>query len=442
MKSRLHYLLFLFCLVGIPAISTPVIQAQTVNQNLSLCQGDFFRGIQIESDTAVIVPNPNPALPDTQFNIHAIAPVKVFLNKVLCPGESFLGMQFSKDTTVARTYPHPTTGCDSVVYYLLTVKQNSSLVITGDTAFCKGASAILSVGFYPDYAWSSGETVREKLATESGTYTVSITDVDGCILVSSIKVTVSAPEISSDALSPNCPDIHDGMIEVMAADGIPPYQFSLNGQPQQANSLFSGLPPGSYTILLTDAIGCRDTTTIILAEPEPLSVNVPEEIILTAGDSTDPDITITGNPSAITWSPAGGLSCTDCASPEMVPVLSTRYVVQISNAHGCVAGDTVLVTIDENRKIYIPNVFQPDVEPFTIFSGEGVVEVLTFQVFNRWGELVHEVKNQQPGETQLAWNGEFKGKKLPPDVYLYEAQVLFGDGENKMYHGDVLLLRQ
>lgn len=442
MKSRLFYPLFQFCLIGVLAISTLVSQAQTVDQNVSLCEGKFFRGIKINIDTAILIQNPNPSSPDTLFTIHAIPRVKTFLNKVLCPGESFMGMQFSKDTIVVRIYAHPETGCDSIVYHVLTVKQNNSLIITGDTAFCIGENRILSVGFYPGYVWSTGETIREKKVTTSGTYTISVTDVDGCLLVSSIKVMVSAPESTSEALSPNCPDINDGMIELFPSNGIAPYQFSLNGQPQQQNGLFSGLTPGSYTIALSDAIGCRDTTTIMLDEPEPLSVKVQEDIILTAGDNVLPDVTITGTPSAITWSPAGGLSCTDCPSPEMMPVLSTRYVVNVTNDSGCMVSDTVMVTIDDNRKIYIPNVFQPDVEPFTIFSGEGVVEVISFRVFNRWGELMHQVKNQQPGEAQLSWNGEFNGKKLPPDVYLYEAQVLFGDGENKMYNGDVLLLRQ
>ncbi len=441
MKNRYYKILFYSGLVcGLLGLA-PLANAQTVHQNLALCKGDIFRGNKIEADTAILVPNQQPALPDTVFHIHAILPVTTFLNQVLCPGESFDGLPLLKDTTITRTYPNAATGCDSIVYYVLTVKSNSALQITGDSTFCAGESRVLSVGFYPNYTWSTGEIIREKVVTTSGTYTVSITDADGCVLVAARKVTASAPQADVEALSPNCPHIHDGLIELMPAGGISPYTFDVNGVVQVSNGLFSNLQPGLYTAVVSDAIGCRDTAVIVLNEPAPLTVKAPEDQVVTAGVTLILESVVTGTPVSITWSPASGLSCSDCLSPELTPVLNGQYVVVVKNANGCVAADSVRVTIDKTRKIYIPNVFRPDTEPFTVFSGEGVAEIVSFHIFDRWGELVHQTGKQSPGAPDIAWNGEFSGKKLPSDVYLYEARVLFGDGEKQVYKGDVLLLR-
>ena len=76
-----------------------------------------------------------------------------------------------------------------------------------------------------------------------------------------------------------------------------------------------------------------------------------------------------------------------------------------------------------------------------IFGGEDVEEIKSFQVFDRWGALVHEFYNFQPNDISSAWDGTVRGDKATPAVFVYYAEILFKDGELIIYKGDVTLYR-
>jgi gliding motility-associated-like protein len=432
---------FQVSLICLLILFAKLLSAQTVNQPISLCLGDIFRGRQIAQDTQILIQNQNPVLNDTLFLIHAIQPKQTFLNQILCPNESFLGLFFQKDTMISRHFSANSTGCDSIVYYFLTVKNNVSLQISGDSMFCKGEKTTLSVGFYPKYKWSNGQTTREIEVKTSGNYTISATDSDGCTLISSFAVFVSDPKMSAETMPPLCPKIADGMIDLTVSAAISPFIFTLNGDKTNPHGLFSNLESGDFMATVADSLGCKDTIEVILNEPAPLKVIASPDITLILGEKSNFNLDITGIYTQINWSPSIGLSCSDCATPEVSPVGNTLFIVSIKNEKGCVATDSVRLTIDRKRKIFIPNAFKPAVEPFTIFAGNGVTEILSFQIFDRWGELVFSTKNKKPGDLELEWNGEFQGKKMPTAVYLFVAQIRFGDGVEEPFLGDVALIR-
>ncbi len=116
------------------------------------------------------------------------------------------------------------------------------------------------------------------------------------------------------------------------------------------------------------------------------------------------------------------------------------------------------VIYDDEKTCYevlYPNALRPDSqnEDEKIFKAyqkneeEGLVEydVFTMKIFNRWGEKVYETDKYSD-----AWDGTFRGEKLPPDVYLYyihwEVNILKPNGElDKRFEdtkeGQVVLLR-
>jgi len=57
-------------------------------------------------------------------------------------------------------------------------------------------------------------------------------------------------------------------------------------------------------------------------------------------------------------------------------------------------------------------------------------------IYNKWGELLFESDNQQTG-----WNGYYKGKLMPTDVYVYRLEIIFSDGREAIRIGDVTLVR-
>ena len=127
------------------------------------------------------------------------------------------------------------------------------------------------------------------------------------------------------------------------------------------------------------------------------------------------------------------------------------YVVSLwkQNRFGCEDSSAIVIRINPNYEIVIPNVFTPNTNgpnggfynpnslsnevfhPFVEFTSE--FEML---IFNRWGELVFESK-----DVNIGWDGYYKGELSQADVYVYKLNITFINGEKVTKVGDVTLLR-
>jgi len=100
--------------------------------------------------------------------------------------------------------------------------------------------------------------------------------------------------------------------------------------------------------------------------------------------------------------------------------------------------------VDNTRRVFFPNAFSPDGDGsndyFSIYSGFDVEEVISFQVFDRWGGLVFSNQNFQPNDDLIGWNGFVNGKKVDSGVYVYYAEILFKDGLVEQFVGDVTVV--
>ena len=72
------------------------------------------------------------------------------------------------------------------------------------------------------------------------------------------------------------------------------------------------------------------------------------------------------------------MECIDplCERVNVFPSTSTLYTVTVIDVNGCIAVDEVFVNVDENRNVYLPNVFTPNGDGFNdefkLFTGDGV----------------------------------------------------------------------
>ena len=62
------------------------------------------------------------------------------------------------------------------------------------------------------------------------------------------------------------------------------------------------------------------------------------------------------------------------------------------------------------------------------------------EIYSRWGELVYEAANLPLGDSNRGWDGNYKGVRQEPDVYIYHAVVLT-EGEERAFTGDIMLIR-
>ncbi|MBU6340786.1 MAG: gliding motility-associated C-terminal domain-containing protein, partial [Bacteroidetes bacterium] len=70
-----------------------------------------------------------------------------------------------------------------------------------------------------------------------------------------------------------------------------------------------------------------------------------------------------------------------------------------------------------------------------------VKNIRSFQIFDRWGEMVFTQKDFQPNNPEIGWDGKLNGSELSPAVFVWYAEVEFIDGVIELYKGDVTLVR-
>jgi gliding motility-associated-like protein len=147
---------------------------------------------------------------------------------------------------------------------------------------------------------------------------------------------------------------------------------------------------------------------------------------------------------SIIWTPANILSCTYCETPVLQAVEHSTVMATVY-AGGCKDTDELRLLVKIDADIYIPNVFSPNGDGtndvFTIFSDNRVKRVVFLRVFDRWGEMVFERKNFDPNDPQMGWDGTFKGQRLNPAVFVYDAQVELFNGSLVKKSGEISIIK-
>ncbi|MCB9356097.1 MAG: gliding motility-associated C-terminal domain-containing protein [Lewinellaceae bacterium] len=301
-------------------------------------------------------------------------------------------------------------------------------------------------------SWDNGLSGLQLSNLDPGTYTVTLTDLAGCVFIDSFTLT-APPElvIELELTAPKCFGARDGAIELISVQGGPePYTLGINGQTSQVIDtfpvLFGQLTAGDYTLEITDLNGCVTETDVELPAPLPFNVNLGPDITVNFGDSTI--ITAVHNAFALDsllWSPTDYLLTPDSLTTYAKPPESQTYTIRLIDTSGCVASDDIRIAVVRNKRVFFPNIIKPSSEEandaFTVFAGPEVSNIRTMQIYDRWGEMLFENTNFDPNIPQYGWNGHAKGKEVNPGVYVYVVEVEFIDGSTEVYSGDVTVVR-
>ncbi len=299
----------------------------------------------------------------------------------ICQGESY---NFNgQNLTTAGTYTQnlsTVNGCDSIVTLTLTVKSLPTPVILGNTTLCQGQSTSLSANGGISYYWSNGSSNNNISVSQSGVYTVTATNAEGCSATANVTVTVNPlPNVNISGNNSFC----QGDNVTLTATGASTYAWS-NSQNQASITVCSA---GSYTVTGTDANGCSNTASkTVTVNPTyniPLthsicqgeSYNFYGQNLTTAGTYTHtlqtvngcdsvltlslsvkalPTPTITGNTSlcegeTTTLTANGGVSYVwgNAATANSINVSQSGiYTVTATNAEGCSALASVTMTVN------------------------------------------------------------------------------------------------
>jgi gliding motility-associated-like protein len=304
----------------------------------------------------------------------------------------------------------------------------------------------------------SGAGSLEPVVDEAGLYTLIITNFEnGCTATDNVLVNIpDAPtEIYYTAVDPVCFGDNNGLIIIdSVAGGQAPYLFGLNDQPLTTNNFFGLLSSGNYVLNVEDNQGCSFQTSITLQEGNNLFIELGEDQTIDLGDSTTLHALVNIPPSfvdSLQWTPLTDptygmtLSCYNCYHPVAKPYRTTEYTATVWDLDGCIAKDDITIKVIIDRNVFIPSAFSPTGDGindiFLIYGGIDVLEINSFQIYNRWGELVFEDYGFQPNKPDHGWDGTFRGEPMNPAVFAYWAEITFIDGYKKFYKGDVTLLK-
>ncbi|MBS1605088.1 MAG: gliding motility-associated C-terminal domain-containing protein [Bacteroidetes bacterium] len=138
-----------------------------------------------------------------------------------------------------------------------------------------------------------------------------------------------------------------GRILISASYGGPPFTYSIDDGSRVvtgSDSLFTGLPTGTYKVSVSDQNGCNLDTTVIVPVLSDLSAVVGAVAPICEGDSVQ--LPLLSRADTYRWSPAAGLSDPTVAAPWARPATTTTYTVTVSaGPAGLCASQQAQVTV-------------------------------------------------------------------------------------------------
>lgn len=297
---------------------------------------------------------------------------------------------------------------------------------------------------------SSGDSI---LVGSSGIYHLWVSSPEnGCEDSSSIQIVDLPSTLASMNLSikqPSCFGSMDGEIQINPAiGGYRPYSYTFNGKDYMDLSTIRALKAGRYNLQVKDRFGCILDTSLTLSEPAPLTLDLGRDTTIRLGDQIQISPVTNANISrlnSLEWIPGTDLDCTSCFEVWSSPKSDIRYILRIVDENGCNVEDSITIRLILTPEIYVPNVFSPnrdEINDRVIIQTSPLVErILSFQIFDRWGNKVYHKNDFIPDRSELLWDGSANGKLLNPAVFVYFIEAKLIDGNIFFQRGDISLIR-
>lgn len=274
------------------------------------------------------------------------------------------------------------------------------------------------------YAWSNGATTEDLTNILSGTYSVVVTDANGCSTTTNVTVNANVSVIAvagtDTSACAGSSFTFDGSGSVNASTWqwyeIP----AMTNLGTNQTITVTNPTPGTYTyILITTNGGCSDTDTVSLTvNPLPFANAGNDQNTIISSP-----VNIGGSPtgpggSTYLWQPGGSLNDSLSANPVATPTVTTTYTVIVTSAQGCTAIDSVTITV--LPEIVFPNGISPNGDGSNdtwIIDNIGIFPNNWVEVYNRWGELLFHGDGYD--NVNVFWDGTYKGKPVPVGTYYY-----------------------
>ncbi len=322
-----------------------------------------------------------------------------------------------------------------------------------DTAICLGQALTLTNTSTNAnvYNWDLGDNNTSTSSSNfdhiyqtPGTYDIELgvrNSTWGCT-DTIIKTIIIQPLPFVDAIGDTvCPD-DPAQLNVTAFDPLLSYLWT---PPDNFNSdtIHNPIvvPPNSkfYFVTVTDSNTCqfRDSAFVYVVPPL-VGINFDTSVVV--GDSAWLPADNQDGFIIFTWTPEDGLSCLDCSDPTSWKLEDHQYELFMEDKLQCSNATSYYdIHVIPETFIELPTTFSPNndgINDIVYVEGWGIRELLYFQIYNRWGELLFETTNIEEG-----WNGYFNGVLQNNDIYVYKVKVLTWLDEEIFKEGHINLIR-
>ena len=305
-------------------------------------------------------------------------------------------------------------------------------------------------GTYPwTYLWNTipPQTTQDIMNLSGGTYTITITDHNGCTLIRTFFISQPPPlSIHIDSLDALCRDSCNGQITSSVTGGTPfsgnYYTYSWSNGKTDENII--KLCPGIYDLTVTDANGCKDSVSISVG----IKTNVLASFTASPYTGYAPlpvNFYYNGTLSAAniyTWSFGDGTQGLDSLDQAHTynPVERDSFKVCLTVTDSACKSDTCQwINVEIHSKITVPNVFTPNGDGKNDDFMVRDTSIATFNciIFNRWGDKIYEWSDVTKG-----WDGKNNsGSETPDGTYYYIITAKGYDNVSYNLHGAVTLIR-
>jgi len=195
----------------------------------------------------------------------------------------------------------------------------------------------------------------------------------------------------------------------------------------------------SISLVVENSDNCVDTAILdVNVQQAPTNSPLMDTTII-IGEELFPKVNA-GPGFSYSWTPPNGLSCTACPNPRIQAFNSTDYILSIADSLGCFSiTDTFRVEVIDEFSLDVPQAFSPNgdgVNDIIYAKGWGLKELISFKIYNRFGELVFEGNEFDEG-----WNGRYNGKDQMVETYVYTVEAETFRGEILSKKGNISLIR-
>ena len=231
---------------------------------------------------------------------------------------------------------------------LVTLIEPTEIVTTGfvTNSTCGASDGSIDVDIQDAAApytilWSNGATTEDITGIAAGTYTITVTDANGCQSNETFLVNnIGSLAISSSSTITSCFGGSDGTIDITASGGQLPYSFSWDSG--QTSEDISGLTAGTYTVTMQDQIGCIISEVVVVSDAAQMIIS--SQSILNEECSTDNgsiNISVSGGTGSYGYQWSSGQNVQDLSN-----LTSGIYTIDVIDGNGCTATESYTLVND------------------------------------------------------------------------------------------------